>query len=179
MPTTTETIARGGEWLLQSGEPDDVFTPERLTDEHRLIARTAEEFVANEILPVLDKLEEKDWSLARQLVKRAADLGLMGVDVPEEYGGLGLDKVTSLIVSDPAVSVRNRGAEAEISAEAAVRRVDRRVRPQRNGIGFRRPRRAHARDEAARRQLRPQRREDVDHQRRLRRPVRRVRESDK
>ena len=48
MPTTTETIARGGEWLLQSGEPDDVFTPERLTDEHRLIARTAEEFVANE-----------------------------------------------------------------------------------------------------------------------------------
>jgi len=51
MPTTTETIARGGEWLLQSGEPDDVFTPERLTDEHRLIARTAEEFVANEILP--------------------------------------------------------------------------------------------------------------------------------
>src|SRR5919197_5473729 len=101
MPTTTETTttARGGEWLLQSGEPDNVFTPEKLTDEHRLIARTAEEFVANEILPVLDKLEQKDWSLARQLVKRAADLGLMGVDVPEEYGGLGLDKVTSLIVS--------------------------------------------------------------------------------
>src|SRR5437870_9699507 len=120
MPTTTETIARGGEWLLQSGEPDDVFTPERLTDEHRLIARTAEEFVANEILPVLDKLEEKDWSLARQLVKRAADLGLMGVDVPEEYGGLGLDKVTSLIVSDRMSRSASFGATFGAQANLTV-----------------------------------------------------------
>src|SRR5437879_2173056 len=55
MPTTTETIARGGEWLLQSGEPDDDFTPERLTDERRLIVRTAEEFVANDVMPVHDR----------------------------------------------------------------------------------------------------------------------------
>jgi len=120
MSTTTETIARGGEWLLQSGEPDDVFTPEKLTDEHRLIARTAEEFVANEILPVLDKLEEKDWSLARQLVRRAADLGLMGVDVPEEYGGLGLDKVTSLIVSDRMSRSASFGATFGAQANLTV-----------------------------------------------------------
>lgn len=101
MPTTTaESIQRGGEWLLQAAEASSVYTPERLTDEHRLIARTAEEFVENEILPVLDALEQKDWNLARQLVKRAAELGLLGVDIPEAYGGLGLDKVTSLIVSD-------------------------------------------------------------------------------
>jgi alkylation response protein AidB-like acyl-CoA dehydrogenase len=101
MTTATETtVQRGGEWLLQSVDAASVFTPEQLTDEHRLIARTADEFVEKEVLPVLDKLEQKDWELARALVKRAADLGLLGVDVPEAYGGLGLDKVTSLLVSD-------------------------------------------------------------------------------
>jgi len=102
MATTTaeSTILRGGEWLLHSSEPANVFTPEQLTDEHRLIARTAEAFVTNEVLSVLDKLEQKDWTLARQLVRRAADLGLLGVDVPEAYGGVGLDKVTSLLISD-------------------------------------------------------------------------------
>ncbi|HZT75118.1 MAG TPA: acyl-CoA dehydrogenase family protein [Vicinamibacterales bacterium] len=91
---------RGGEWLLQAADAAGVFTPEQLTEEHRLIARTAEEFITNEVLPVLDRLEQKDWTLARELVKKAASLGLLGVDVPEGYGGLGLDKVTSLIVSD-------------------------------------------------------------------------------
>jgi alkylation response protein AidB-like acyl-CoA dehydrogenase len=101
MPTTTATtILRGGEWLIQPSEADSVFTPERLTDEHRLIGRTAQDFVNNEVLPKLDQLEQKDWALARDLVKRGADLGLLGVDVPEAYGGLGLDKVTSLVVSE-------------------------------------------------------------------------------
>ena len=102
MPTTAaeSTTLRGGAWLLQSTDAASIFTPEQLTDEHRLIARTAEEFVEQEVLPNLDKLEQKDWGLARQLVKRAADLGLLGVDVPEAYGGVGLDKVTSLLVSD-------------------------------------------------------------------------------
>jgi alkylation response protein AidB-like acyl-CoA dehydrogenase len=106
MPTTAINAhvsplnERGGEWLLQPTDGSSVFTPERLTEEHRLIARTAEEFVDNEVLPVLDKLEQKDWGLARDLVKKAAALGLLGVDVPEAYGGLALDKVTSLIISD-------------------------------------------------------------------------------
>src|SRR5256885_11728954 len=101
MPTTTDTtILRGGEFLLQPAEPDGVFTPEKLTEEHLLIGRTAEEFVENEVLPKLDQLEQKDWNLARELVKKGADLGLLGVDVPEAYGGLGLDKVTSLVVSE-------------------------------------------------------------------------------
>ena len=63
-PSTTSTL-RGGEWLLQPATADSVFTPERLTDEHRLIGQTAQEFVDKEILPVLDRLEEKDWALAR------------------------------------------------------------------------------------------------------------------
>jgi alkylation response protein AidB-like acyl-CoA dehydrogenase len=111
MPITTEpTILRGGEWLLQGSSADGVFTPERLTDEHRLIAQTAQEFVDNEVLPKLDQLEQKDWALARNLVKRGGDLGLLGVDVPEAYGGVGLDKVTSLVVSEKMARSASFGA---------------------------------------------------------------------
>jgi alkylation response protein AidB-like acyl-CoA dehydrogenase len=108
--TTATTILRGGELLIQPSEADSVFTPERLTDEHRLIGRTAQEFVDNEVLPKLDQLEQKDWALARDLVKRGADLGLLSVDVPEAYGGLGLDKVTSLVVSEKLALAASFGA---------------------------------------------------------------------
>jgi alkylation response protein AidB-like acyl-CoA dehydrogenase len=111
MPTSTETtILRGGEWLIQPSEADSVFTPERLTEEHRLIGRTAQEFVDNEVLPKLDQLETKDWALAREMVKVGASLGLLGVDVPEAYGGLGLDKVTSLVVSEKLARAASFGA---------------------------------------------------------------------
>jgi alkylation response protein AidB-like acyl-CoA dehydrogenase len=111
MPTTTATeLLRGGEWLIQASDAASVFTPERLTEEHRLIGRTAQEFVDNEILPKLDRLEEKDWALARALVKEGAELGLLGVDVPEAYGGLGLDKVTSLVVSEKLARSASFGA---------------------------------------------------------------------
>src|SRR6195256_2777111 len=111
MPTTTETtILRGGEWLIHSSATDSVFTPERLTEEHRLIGRTAQEFVDNEVLPKLEQLETKDWALAREMVKVGAGLGLLGVDVPEAYGGLGLDKVTSLVVSEKLAGAASFGA---------------------------------------------------------------------
>src|SRR4051794_25572376 len=111
MATTTDTaILRGGEFLLQASDASSIFTPEQLTEEHRLIGRTAQEFVDNEILPLLDRLEEKDWNLARELVKKGAELGLLGVDVPEAYGGLGLDKVTSLVVSEKLARSASFGA---------------------------------------------------------------------
>src|SRR5262249_17159762 len=78
----------------------DVLTRERLTEEQRLIGRTAEEFVDGEALPVLDRLEQKDWALARSLVLRAGELGLLSTDVPEEYGGIDVDKVSSVIVGE-------------------------------------------------------------------------------
>src|SRR5256886_9958561 len=110
MATTTAAILRGGEFLIHSTDAGDAFTPERLTEEHTLIGRTAQEFVDNEILPKLDQLEEKDWTLARALVKQGAELGLLGVDVPEAYGGLGLDKVTSLVVSEKLARSASFGA---------------------------------------------------------------------
>src|SRR2546423_14214300 len=111
MATTTDTaVLRGGEFLLQASDAASVFTPEQLTEEHRLIGRTAQEFVDNEVLPLLDQLETKDWALAREMVKVGAGLGLLGVDVPEAYGGLGLDKVTSLVVSEKLARSASFGA---------------------------------------------------------------------
>ena len=121
MPTTSApALLRGGEFLLQPSDADAVFTPERLTEEHRLIAGTARQFVDNEVLPVLDRLEQKDWALNRDLVKRAATLGLLGVDVPETYGGVGLDKVSSLIVSERMAPSASFGATWGASANLTV-----------------------------------------------------------
>src|SRR5262249_430392 len=118
--TTTPATLRGGEWLLHSSDADAVFTPERMTDEHRLIGRTAQEFVDNEVLPVLDPLEQKAWDLARKLVRRGADLGLLGVDVPEAYGGVGLDKVTSLVVSERLARSASFGAAFGAQANLTI-----------------------------------------------------------
>jgi len=119
VPTVPSTL-RGGEWLLQPSPSDSLFTPEKLTDEHRLIGRTAQEFVQNEVLPVLDQLEQKDWELARRLVQRGGGLGLFGVDVPEAYGGVGLDKVSSLVVSEKMAASASFGATFGAHANLTV-----------------------------------------------------------
>ena len=93
-------MTRGGAWLFEDATDADVFTPERLSDEHRLMARTTDEFIDAEVLPNLERLETKDWALARSLIHRAGDLGLLGINVPEQYGGVDLDKISSLIVAE-------------------------------------------------------------------------------
>ena len=95
---TVASTPRGGAWLIE--ETGEVFTRERLSDEQRLIARTAEQFVDQDVMPRLDDLERKDWACARTLVQRSAELGLLATDVPESYGGLALDKISSLIVAE-------------------------------------------------------------------------------
>ena len=99
---TTTTAARGGAWLIEDAPADSIFTPEKLSDEHRLISQTADEFMTNEVQPAIERLEQKDWALARQLVRRAGELGLLGTDVPEAFGGVGLDKVASILVGEAA-----------------------------------------------------------------------------
>jgi len=91
---------RGGAWLLEGAADEDVFTPEQLSDEHRLMAQTTDEFVDAEVLPHLERLENKDWQLARQLIRRCGELGLLGIDAPEKYGGLDLDKTSSMVVAE-------------------------------------------------------------------------------
>jgi alkylation response protein AidB-like acyl-CoA dehydrogenase len=96
---STVSAHKGAAWLLEPGDAATVLTPERLSDDHRLIARTAREFAAKEVIPNIGRLEQKDWGLARQLLRRSGELGLLGVDAPEEYGGVGLDKAAALVVS--------------------------------------------------------------------------------
>jgi alkylation response protein AidB-like acyl-CoA dehydrogenase len=97
--TTARTTSLGAAWLLEA-LPSSPFTPERRSEEHRLIARTAEAFAEQEVLPALDRLEQKDWTVARSLIKRCGDLGFLGVDAPPAYGGVELDRISSLIVSE-------------------------------------------------------------------------------
>jgi alkylation response protein AidB-like acyl-CoA dehydrogenase len=110
MPTSETAQLRGGAWLIEPTDARDVLTPEKLTDEHRLIGATTQQFVEQEVLPALDRLEQHDWILARHLIGRCGELGLLGVDVPEAYGGLSLDKVTSLLVSERMASAASFGA---------------------------------------------------------------------
>lgn len=91
---------KGCAWLFEDVGPHSVFTPEKLSDEHKLIRQTADEFTKNEVLPALPELEKKNWALAKQLVARCGELGLLGTDTPEEYGGIGLDKAAAVVVGE-------------------------------------------------------------------------------
>ena len=99
----------GGEFLVKDIDCREVFTPEDFTDEHRQIAETTEQFVANEILPVNGEIEAKNFALLVQKLKECAELGLMMIDVPEEYGGLELDKATSMLVMERMAFAKNFG----------------------------------------------------------------------
>ena len=90
----------GGSFLIEERAPGDVFTPEDFTEQHSLIAQTTEEFANKEIIPNIDKMEHKEFTVVRELLRKAGELGLSGVDIPEQYGGMQLDKVTSAIVAD-------------------------------------------------------------------------------
>ena len=95
-----KTKIAGGSFLIEDRRPEEIFTPEDFTDEHRQIAQTTEEFALKEIVPNIEKIEHKDYSVSRELIKKASELGLASVDIPEEYGGMDMDKVTSAIIAD-------------------------------------------------------------------------------
>jgi alkylation response protein AidB-like acyl-CoA dehydrogenase len=97
---TAPKPAIGGGFLLSNAAPEDIFTPEDFSEEQQEIARTTGEFAEKSILPRIPEIEAKDFAVTRELLLEAGKLGLMSVDVPEEYGGLAMDKVTSALVSD-------------------------------------------------------------------------------
>ena len=91
---------KGGAFLIEDRTPAEIFTPEDFTDEHRMIADTTREFVDNEVRPNLEAMEKHAWEIARDLIKKSGELGLLGSTIPEEYGGLGLDQTTSVIIAE-------------------------------------------------------------------------------
>jgi alkylation response protein AidB-like acyl-CoA dehydrogenase len=92
--------AAGGSFLLESRTPDEIFTPEDLNEEQRQIAATAAQFAREEILPKTAAIEAKEYGAMPELLREAAELGFTALDIPEEYGGLGMDKVSSTIITD-------------------------------------------------------------------------------
>ncbi len=102
MATTpvSQSLNRGGAFLISSSAPGDVFTPADLTDDQRLVGQTAEEFVANEVVPQIPELEQHKEGLMPLLLKKAGELGLLGGGIPEEYGGSGLDKISATVLAE-------------------------------------------------------------------------------
>ncbi len=157
--TVTKNAAKGGSFLLESHAPQDVFTPADLTDDQKLIGQTAEEFVVKEVFPVVKELEAKKPGLLPELVRKAAELGLMSGGTPEQYGGAGLDKVATTILTEK-ISIyggfatthgahagigtladrlfRHRRTKEKVSSEAGQRRKAWRLLPVRAASRFRR-----------------------------------------
>src|SRR5437868_4582504 len=90
----------GGSFLLEERQTSEVFTPEDFSEQHTLIGQTTEEFAVNEILPNVERIEHKEFQVTRDLLKKAGELGLSGVEIPEAYGGLEMDKVTAAVIAD-------------------------------------------------------------------------------
>ena len=96
----TKTGLVGGGFLLEDPDPADVFIPEEFSEEQQAFAQTTREFVDNEILPHVEDLEHKKEGLMPSLLRKAGEIGLLGVSVPEEFGGAGLDKISSIVVTE-------------------------------------------------------------------------------
>jgi len=96
----TKKVIQGGSFLLEDHDAQEVFTPEDISDEHRMIAQTAREFTEKEVLPLDEQIESKDYKLTRELLTKAGELGLLSIDIPEKYGGAGLDLLSSLVASE-------------------------------------------------------------------------------
>lgn len=90
---------RGGEFLIAAAAPEEIFTPEDFTEEHRAVAKTTEEFYWREVVPQLRGMQE-DPLAALPVLRKAAGLGLTGVAVPERYGGMEMDLVSALVVAE-------------------------------------------------------------------------------
>ncbi len=91
---------KGGEFLIADSTSAEVFTPEDFTDEHKMIGDTCREYIDNEVVPNMPALEEHDYEVGRMLLKKAGDLGLLGANIPEEYGGMALDQTSGCIIAE-------------------------------------------------------------------------------
>ena len=98
--TETKDLVKGGAFLIEEIEAARVFTPEDFTEEQQMIAHTTTEYVNKEVLPVVEKLENHQFEHSVTLLKKAGELGLLGADIPEEYDGLGLDKISSAVIAE-------------------------------------------------------------------------------
>ncbi|WP_071460660.1 acyl-CoA dehydrogenase family protein [Bacillus massilinigeriensis] len=100
MANQTDKLVKGGSFIIEDVACDAIFTPEDYSDEQKMIAKTAENFVENEVLPEIEHLENHEFQRSVKLLKKAGELGLLRADVPEQYGGLSLDKISSALIAE-------------------------------------------------------------------------------
>jgi alkylation response protein AidB-like acyl-CoA dehydrogenase len=118
MSNTAEKEIIGGSFLIEDLDAADIYTPEDFSEEHLMIAKTTEDFVVKEVVPQLEKMEDHDFEVSRKLLTKAGELGLLGADVPEEYGGLGLDKISSSLITEKFA--RGRGFSISYGAHVGI-----------------------------------------------------------
>jgi alkylation response protein AidB-like acyl-CoA dehydrogenase len=99
------TLKRGGSFLIEDTSPEDIFTPEDFSEEQTMIRDMTEQFVEEEVLPQVESIERKEWDVTVKLLRRCGELGLLGIEVPEQYGGEDLDKVSAMIVAEKLARV--------------------------------------------------------------------------
>lgn len=99
--TNNQTL-KGGEWLVKDANPEDIFIPEEFSEEQKMIKDMACQFISNEVLPYREQIENQEEGLTPKLLKQAGQLGLLGTSLPEKYGGLEKDLVTSTLIADCA-----------------------------------------------------------------------------
>ncbi|MBI2955887.1 MAG: acyl-CoA dehydrogenase family protein, partial [Acidobacteria bacterium] len=99
-PTTAAKTIKGGSFLIEERAPEEIFIPEEFTDEQRQIGQMTEEFLTNEVLPHVEEIEHGDKKLLVELMRKASELGLLGPDIPESFGGAGLDKVSTTLIAE-------------------------------------------------------------------------------
>jgi alkylation response protein AidB-like acyl-CoA dehydrogenase len=103
-------IIKGGSFLFEDRKADEIFTREDISEEQQMFARVAGEFMAKEIVPRAEQIYSKDWALTRELLLKAGELDLLRIDIPESYGGLGLDKISSAYVAEQIAVMPSFGA---------------------------------------------------------------------
>ena len=97
---TEHSSLRGGEFIISTSTPDSIFIPDEYTEEHKMMASMAEDFLDAEVFPHLDKIDAMEEGLMQSILEKAGELGLLGISVPEEYGGFGTDFNTTMLVAE-------------------------------------------------------------------------------
>ncbi|WHY71305.1 acyl-CoA dehydrogenase family protein [Fictibacillus enclensis] len=118
MSNTMEKVFKGGSFLVEDIQAEDLFTPEDFSEEHLMIAKTTEDYVVKEVVPQIDKIENHQFDISRKLLTKAGELGLLGADVPEAYGGLELDKISSSLITEKFA--RARGFSLSYGAHVGI-----------------------------------------------------------
>src|ERR1700726_1875543 len=98
--TSKSNQTKGGEFIIKETNAQDIFIPEQWTEEQLMMKKTCDDFIDQEVLPVIDRIDKQEEGLMQSILEKAGNLGLLGVSVPEELGGLGFDFVTSMLTTE-------------------------------------------------------------------------------